>query len=68
MLLFTLCMLLTLFVDLVGGMGTCEADPSQTWRYSQTLYLIFLYKYCVFCLVILQVWITKHFLFEKDDL
>jgi len=30
MILFTLCALLTLSLDLVGGMGTCEANPSQT--------------------------------------
>jgi hypothetical protein len=30
LLLFTSCTKLTLSVDLVGGMGTCEADPSQT--------------------------------------
>jgi len=29
LLLFTSCALLTLYVDLVGGMGTGEADPSQ---------------------------------------
>jgi hypothetical protein len=29
LLLFTSCTLLTLYVDLVGGMGTGEADPSQ---------------------------------------
>jgi hypothetical protein len=29
LLLFTSCTLLTLSVDLVGGMGTGEADPSQ---------------------------------------
>ena len=34
LLLFTSCTLLTLFVDLVGSMGTGEAYPSQTWRYS----------------------------------
>ena len=34
MLLFTLCTLLTLYVDLVGGMGTCEANLSQTGRHS----------------------------------
>jgi len=28
-LLFTSCMLLTLSLDLVGGMGTGEANPSQ---------------------------------------
>ena len=30
LLLFTSCTLLTLSLDLVGGMGTGEADPSQT--------------------------------------
>jgi hypothetical protein len=29
LLLFTSCTLLTLSVDLVGGMGTGEADPSH---------------------------------------
>ena len=29
MLLFTSCMTLTLSLDLLGGMGTCEANPSQ---------------------------------------
>ena len=29
LLLFTSCTLLTLSLDLVGGMGTGEADPSQ---------------------------------------
>ena len=29
LLLFTSCTLLTLFLELVGGMGTSEADPSQ---------------------------------------
>ena len=29
LLLFTLCKLFALFVDLVGGMGKCEAYPSQ---------------------------------------
>ena len=29
MMLFTLCTLLTLSLDLVGGMGTSEVDPSQ---------------------------------------
>ena len=31
MLLFTLCSFLTLYVDLVGGMGIGEANPSQIW-------------------------------------
>ena len=30
MLLYTLCPLLTLSLDLVGGMDTSEANPSQT--------------------------------------
>jgi hypothetical protein len=29
LLLFTSCTLLTLSLDLIGGMGTSEADPSQ---------------------------------------
>ena len=34
LLLFTSCTLLTLSLDLVGGMGTCEANPSQLGRHS----------------------------------
>ena len=33
LLLFTSCALLTLSLDLVGGMDTGEADPSQIWQH-----------------------------------
>ena len=33
LLLFTSCTLLTLSLDLVGGMGTGEADPSQVLQH-----------------------------------
>ena len=46
---FTTCMLLTLYVDLVGAMGTCEADPSQIWQHFSVLYFVLLQKIVCVC-------------------
>ena len=48
MLLFTSNISLTLSLDLVSGMGTCETDPSHFERPSSVLYLIFMQKCYVY--------------------
>ena len=56
MLLFTSCTLLTLSVDLVGGMSTCEAPLPFTNLATPLSFTSHLSSkiICVFCLDILQ--------------